>query len=68
MCSVEVPNTVHASKLQEIVAEETRLKITATNKHKELQNTVEQLQTSVEEEEEAKQMLQNKMLQLTQQV
>lgn len=29
---------------------------------------MEQLQTSVEEEEEAKQMLQNKMLQLTQQV
>ena len=68
MCCAEVPNEVHSSKLQEIVAEETRMKIAATNKHKELQNTVEQLQTSVEEEEEAKQMLQNKMLQLTQQV
>ena len=55
-------------KLQETVNEETRLKIAATNKHKELQNDVEQLQTSVEEEEEAKKMLQNKMLQLTQQV
>ena len=55
-------------ELQDTVAEETRLKITATNKHKELQNVVEQLLTSVEEEEEAKQMLQSKMLQLTQQV
>lgn len=55
-------------ELQDTVAEETRLKITATNKHKELQNVVEQLQTSVEEEEEAKQMLQSKMLQLTQQL
>jgi len=68
-CSMSVQGScVLESKFQDTVAEETRLKITATNKHKELQNVVEQLQTSVEEEEEAKQMLQSKMLQLTQQV
>ena len=58
----------HGFSLKESLSEETRLKLNATNKHKELQNEVERLQTALEEEEENKQSLQNKVLHYTQQV
>lgn len=54
--------------LQEQLAEETRLKIAANNKAKGLASDVDHLQQQVEDEEEAKQAFQNKLITLTQQV
>ena len=51
-----------------MLAEETRLKMTATNKQKQLGDEVEHLKFQLEEEEDSKQQLQNRVLQLTQQV
>ena len=50
------------------MSEESRLKIAAQNKMKQLQEEVEHLSQQVEDEEEAKTALQNKLMQLTQQV
>ena len=54
--------------LQEQVAEETRQKIAANNKAKTLASDVDHLQQQVEDEEEAKQAFQTKLVAITQQV
>jgi len=51
-----------------MLAEETRLKMAVTNKQKQLADEVEHLKFQLEEEEDSKQQLQNRLLQLTQQV
>ena len=51
-----------------MLAEETKLKMAATNKQKQLGDEVEHLKFQLEEEEDSKQQLQNRLLQLTQQV
>ena len=51
-----------------MLTEESKLKITATNKQKQLADEVEHLKFQLEEEEDSKQQIQNKLLQLTQQV
>ena len=53
---------------QEQLSEETRLKIAASSKSKQLADEVEQLQQQVEDEEEAKQSLQTKLMSVSQQV
>ena len=54
--------------MQEMLAEESRLKMAATNKQKQLADEVEHLKFQLEEEEDSKQQVQNRLLQLTQQV
>ena len=51
-----------------MLAEESRLKMAATNKQKQLADEVEHLKFQLEEEEDSKQQVQNRLLQLTQQV
>ena len=51
-----------------MLAEESRLKIAARTKMKQLEEEVDHLQQQVEDEEEAKTTLQNKLMQITQQV
>ena len=54
--------------MQEMLSEESRLKMAATNKQKQLADEVEHLKFQLEEEEDSKQQVQNRLLQLTQQV
>ena len=54
--------------LQKRLSEETRAKINVSNKYKHLQDELERLNQQLEDEEEAKAVLQNKLTQLTQQV
>ena len=54
--------------IQERLTEETRAKINISNKYKHLQDELERLNQQLEDEEEAKTALQNKLTQLTQQV
>ena len=54
--------------VQERLTEETRAKINISNKYKHLQDELERLNQQLEDEEEAKTTLQNKLTQLTQQV
>ncbi|XP_065898509.1 myosin-9-like [Dysidea avara] len=56
------------TETQEMLAEETRLKMAVTNKQKQLADEVEHLKFQLEEEEDSKQQLQNRLIQLTQQV
>ena len=53
---------------QERLSEETRAKINMSNKYKHLQDEAERLNQQLEDEEEAKTALQNKLSQITQQV
>ena len=53
---------------QERLSEETRAKITISNKQKQLSDEVERLNQQLEDEEEAKTAVQNKLMQITQQV
>ena len=58
----------HNEELQDQLSEETKAKITASNKSKQLQDEVERLNVQLEDEEEAKTALQTKTVQLNQQV
>ena len=54
--------------IQENLNEESRLKVAARNKLKQLEEEVEHLNQQVEDEEEAKNAFKNKLAQMTQQV